>query len=185
MDSLAASERFTVYQEEGPQSAPLDGDPGGDTNWGITLARLSEWRGYKCAPSEVYALTYDEAAAIFHTGYYNALRCDAMWPGLDLMVADHGFNCGLGSSSRVLQTILTVDVDGRIGPKTLGAVGMVNDHKAFLARLRLAQETDYRSKGNFDRFGLEWIGDPAGRDDWHIKGRLGRRYEAALTLVSP
>lgn len=181
--SLAAAERFTVLQEEGYQRVPLAGDPGGDTQYGITQARLSEWRGRPVAVADVYALTYEEAGAIFHGGYWNALRCDRLWPGLDLMAADHAFNAGVGASSRVLQRALGVAQDGRIGPITLGAVDAVPDRAAFLGHLRDVQRADYLAKADFPRFGDEWIGNPDGTTGWTRAGRLGRRWAAAAQLL--
>ena len=181
--SLAASENFTIRQEEGQQSQPLVGDPGGDTNWGITLARLSEWRGDVCTAKDVYNLRFEEAAAIFHGGYWNALMCDRLWQGLDLMVADHAFNCGVEISAEILQTLLGVKVDHRIGPITIRAATFLSDRANFLYRLRVAQEADYRTKANFPLFGDEWTGNPKAKNEWRRLGRLGRRYQAALAIL--
>ena len=199
LDSRAAAQAFTLRQEEGRQTAPLAGDPGGATNWGVTIYRLSEWRGHKCTPDDVYALTFSEACAIFNSGYFDALRCPSLWPGLDLMVADHGYNCGLGASAKCLQRALGfVELgetpplpnhvaDGWIGGVTIGAARNIGyaARPDFLRALRDRQEFDYRSKADFPLFGAEWIGNPEASDDWRRNGRLGRRLIAALALLPP
>lgn len=175
---------FTLHGEEKQQTAPLAGDPGGATNWGVTLARLSEWRGYRCTPAEVYAMPYDEAEAIFRTGYWHALRCDDLPRGVDLMVADHSFNAGTGTSAKLLQRLVGVDADGIIGPLTIRATTEAALTGGLLAGLRDAQRADYQTKADFPQFGAEWIGRPDAADEWRRLGRLGRRYAAAMRLAA-
>jgi lysozyme family protein len=175
---------FTLQQEEGGTCTATPGDPGGITKWGVTLPTLAAWRGRPCAADDVRALDYAEAVAIAHAQYWNALQAFGLPRGVALMAFDHGYNAGVGCSARVLQRVLGVTVDGRIGPVTTGTARAVTDMRAFLADLTAAQESDYRGKADFPRFGAEWIGDPHGSDDWHRLGRLGRRHAAALKLAA-
>ena len=175
---------FTIKQEEGEAFTDDPRDPGGATKWGITLLRLREYRGnLGLGPDDVRILSFQEACNIAHSGYWNALRCFGLPAGMALMVFDHGFNAGPSASARVLQVTLGVQADGQIGPVTTGAARSVGDDRVFLERLRDAQAADYRSKSDFPAFGKEWVGDPAGKDDWHRQGRLGRRYQAAMALA--
>lgn len=182
--SLPTIYAFTLVQEEGRQSAPLAGDPGGATNYGITIGTLSAWLGRPAEPYEVYALTLGEAETILNAWYYRGMGGQVMPAGIDLMQTDHAFNCGVPTAKTVtasVQRALGVDTDGIAGPVTAQAAGGV---VALLGLLRDAQEADYRSKANFPTFGHEWIGDPAALTDWKRQGRLGRRYAAALKLAA-
>ncbi len=184
-----AAETFTLVQEEGRQSAAIKGDPGRATNWGITIFTLSGWLGRPATDAEVYALTLEQAGEIFHAWYWNSVRGARLWWGLDLFVADHGFNSGTGDSVRVLQRVLGFtgdDVDGRMGPQTLGAAGLIEARSrlSFLGLLRDAQGADYRADRDFPEFGKEWIGDPTSSDPWRNLGRLGRRMHAATQLLA-
>lgn len=182
--SLSTIYQFTLIQEEGRQSAPLDGDPGGATNYGITIATLSAWLGRPADPHEVYGLTLGEAEIILQAWYYRGMGGNTMPAGVDLMQTDHAFNCGVTAAKTITRTIqrgLGAEPDGIAGPITAQAAGGV---VALLLLLRSAHEADYRAKANFTTFGHEWIGDPTATTDWKRQGRLGRRYAAALKLAT-
>jgi len=169
--SLPTIYSFTLVEEEGHQTAPLAGDPGGATNWGITIGTLSQWLGRPAEPAEVYALSLGEAQTILRAWYYRGVGAQVSPAGIDLMLTDHAFNAGVADMKRIVETIqgsLACEVDGIAGPLTTAAAGGVGP---LLAILRDHQEDDYRSKSDFPAFGAEWL------------GRLGRRYEAALSLA--
>jgi lysozyme family protein len=48
---------------------------------------------------------------------------NSLFPGLDLMVFDHGVVAGESTSAMNLQEVLRVTADGWIGPQTIGATG--------------------------------------------------------------
>ena len=182
-NSLPAIYAFTLVGEEGHQTAPLAGDPGDATNYGITIDTLSNWLGRPAEPAEVYALSLSEAEAILRAWYFRGMGAQSCPAGVDLMIVDHAFNTGVPNTKRLvadIQRTLDVEPDSIAGPVTTaaagGAVGMLD-------LLRHAQEADYRSKADFPQFGAEWIGDPAADTEWKRAGRLGRRYAAALELA--
>ena len=97
-------------------------DPGGATNFGITLATLERWRGNAVTKADVADLSRDEAAEIYRALYWAACRCDEMPPGIALVVFDSAVDLGVRRSIRLLQRALRVGVDGALGPVTLGAL---------------------------------------------------------------
>lgn len=102
-------------------------DPGGATNYGITHKTLAAWRKVdRCSREEVQTLQVDEAKEIYRAHYWNALNCDNLPAGVDLVVFDFGVNAGVGRSSRMLQEVVSVEQDGQVGPITVGAVGRVD-----------------------------------------------------------
>lgn len=174
---------FTRAEEGGFSDDPRD--PGGATNFGITLAALAEWRGVKpgdLAPADVASMGESEAEAIARVLYWDRLGCAHMFPGLDLMVFDDGFNRNPEEAVRLLQYALgmpTESVDGICGPLTIKRADTwafsPNEMgwQSLLANLHYLQAGGYLVSKNFRTFGRGWI------------GRCVRRYHAAITSGKP
>jgi lysozyme family protein len=159
---------FTLAEEGGFTDDPRDA--GGATNWGITQATLSHWRGEPCTIDDVENLGNNEVRAIYHALYWLALQCDTLRNGLDLMMFDFGVNAGVGRAARMLQASLDVTVDGLLGPISMLAargadlVGLIGD-------LATRQEAFYSGLADFPVFGKDWL------------ARLGRRKTLALSMT--
>lgn len=97
-------------------------DPGGPTNFGITITDYRRYRNPSASAADVKNMRVDEAKQIYKSKYWNAMRCDALPAGVDYAVFDYGVNSGIGRAPKVLQRVLNVPVDGVIGPVTLAAV---------------------------------------------------------------
>jgi lysozyme family protein len=129
-----------IFKAEGGY-ADNPADPGGPTNFGITLATL---RAYEGAPNltadDVKNLTSAVAKEIYRTAYWNRMQCGALPAGLDLEVFDFGVNSGPAESVKTLQRLVGVTQDGSVGPITLAAVGQFNvgDLIGRFAQARLA-----------------------------------------------
>lgn len=96
-------------------------DKGGPTNMGITLARLSQERGYPCTIQDLKNLTREEANRIYKEGYWDPIRADELPAGLDYAVYDFYVNSG-SWAIKILQRVLRVKEDGIVGSLTLKAV---------------------------------------------------------------
>lgn len=84
------------------------------TNWGISAASY---------PSlDIAALTEDEAKAIYQRDYWAPMQCEAMPPGLALLVFDAAVNNGLAAATGWLQTATGTPADGAFGPATRAAL---------------------------------------------------------------
>lgn len=98
-------------------------DSGGRTSRGITAEDWATWRQtHPGLPSDVWQAPQDQIEAIYKQNYWNALYCDSLPPGVDLAVFDHGVLAGIGTSAKLLETVVGTDVDGEIGPLTIAAV---------------------------------------------------------------
>lgn len=67
----------------------------------------------------------EDCKAILHVNFWNALRCEEMPAGVDLMLFNDGSLSGVGHTARLLQRVVGFtgdDVDGVIGPATMRAV---------------------------------------------------------------
>lgn len=130
-------------------------DPGGATNMGITIGTLADWRGTDVSVDDVRNLTREEAREIYRVRYWNPLNCDALPPGVDLVVYDFGVNAGPVRSARMLQKLVGVKEDGAVGPVTLAAVA--TRVPADLVRAFSERRLDYyRSLSTWDTFGKGW-----------------------------
>jgi lysozyme family protein len=114
-----------IFKAEGGYS-DNPADPGGPTNFGITLATLKAYEGdQNLAAEDVKKLTPDVAKEIYRTAYWNRMQCGSLPNGLDLEVFDFGVNAGPGEAVKMLQKIVGVTADGSIGPITLSALGQL------------------------------------------------------------
>jgi lysozyme family protein len=112
-----------IFKAEGGYS-DTPGDPGGPTNFGITLATLKAYEGSpNLTAQDVKNLTPAKAKEIYRSNYWNRMQCGALPAGLDLEVFDFGVNAGPGEAVKALQRIVGVTADGSIGPITLAAIG--------------------------------------------------------------
>ena len=112
-----------IFKAEGGYS-DTPGDPGGPTNFGITLATLKAYEGSpNLTAQDVKNLTPATAKEIYRSNYWNRMQCGALPAGLDLEVFDLGVNAGPGEAVKALQRIVGVTADGSIGPITLAAIG--------------------------------------------------------------
>jgi lysozyme family protein len=108
-------------------------DPGGPTNFGITIFDYRKYVKPDADAGDVRAMKLDEAKAIYRAKYWNALRCDELPGGVDYAVFDYGVNSGVSRSAKVLQRALGVPDDGRIGPLTIDAAAKCDARRVVMA----------------------------------------------------
>ena len=164
---------FTLRAEGGYVDDPAD--PGGATNMGITLATFRQWSDdAELGPAQVQDMTERTARAIYRSLYWNPLRADALPAGVDLSVFDMGVNAGIWGSARLLQRAIGFtgdEVDGCIGPETLGAAATC-DPRSLVNDLAGRQAAYYRSLAEFPTFGAGWL------------NRTDARRRAALAMIA-
>src|SRR5690606_4970986 len=110
-----------VLEHEGGYSNHPN-DPGGPTNYGITIADYRRYVKADATAADVRAMRLDDAGAIYRAAYWNALRCDSLPPGLDYAVFDYGVNSGVGRAAKVLRRLLGLPDSGGITEAVLTAV---------------------------------------------------------------
>ena len=158
MTPFLRSLRF-VRRWEGGWSDHKD-DPGGATQYGITLATYTTWRRSQGLPdpsaADLRAITEEEVEAIYQQNYWDACRCDELPPPIALVVFDMAVNAGPSRSIRLLQEALGVSVDGIIGPKTLAAAHAADPQKA-AAEFTARRSLYYANLSTFRTFGLGWL----------------------------
>lgn len=89
------------------------GDPGGPTNWGITIYDARMYWKRDADADDVKAMPIDVAKRIYKTKYWDAMRCDELPAGVDYAVFDFGVNSGISRSIKYLESIIGVPQDGK------------------------------------------------------------------------
>ncbi len=122
-------------------------DPGGPTNFGITIADYRKHVKADASSADVRSMQLSEAKAIYRAKYWDAQRCDELPAGIDYAVFDYGVNSGIGRSGKVLRRLLGLPdathlVTGDVlraaaGRDPAGLVAAICDERlAFLKRLK-------------------------------------------------
>ncbi|WP_418122240.1 glycoside hydrolase family 108 protein [Variovorax sp. 160MFSha2.1] len=93
-------------------------DPGGETNWGITVS-VARAEGYS---GPMRDLPRDTAKAIYKAKYWAPVRADELPDSVRFDVFDAAVNHGVSQSSKWLQRAAGANPDGVIGAQTVAAV---------------------------------------------------------------
>jgi len=81
-------------------------DPGGPTNYGITLADARAYWKRDATAADVRAMPRAVARQIYRTKYWSALRGNDLPAGVDYAVFDYGVNSGIGRAGKVLRRLV-------------------------------------------------------------------------------
>lgn len=135
-------------------------DAGGATNLGIIQVEYDRWRKAKgLSRQSVRHITQDEARAIYRANYWQPLRCDETEWALAGAMFDCGVNMGNPTCVRLLQRIVGVIADGKLGPVTWRAI-LKFGAASLVKRLCDAREALYRRyalKGNQRKYLQGWL----------------------------
>jgi lysozyme family protein len=119
----------TLTYEGGYTNDPRD--PGGATNWGITIADANAYWKKGATPADVQAMPKSVAIDIYRAKYWAVMGCDDRPTGPDFVDFDYGVNSGTGRVTR-LRAVLD--------PKKLSPVDYVKQacaaRSSFLHSLR-------------------------------------------------
>jgi lysozyme family protein len=137
--------RRLLMHEGGYTNHPSD--PGGPTNFGITIHDYRLYINKAGTADDVRAMTVNQARMIYKNKYWNAQRCDELPAGVDYCMFDYGVNSGVGRSGKVLRRLLGLPANTHIVDATVLAavakrdpadlVHAINEERlAFLKRLK-------------------------------------------------
>jgi lysozyme family protein len=134
--------RRLLLHEGGYTNHPAD--PGGPTNFGITIYDYRKYVKPGATAADVKAMKLDEAKAIYKAKYWDAQRCGDLPAGVDDAVFDYGVNSGIGRSGKVLRRCLGLpDSTGTVDDAVIAAAIHADAPKLIAAicgeRLRFLQ----------------------------------------------
>ena len=148
-----ASLAHVLKHEGGYSNHPSD--PGGATNFGITIATYARFKGRAVTIAEMRAMPLADAKAIYKASYWNALRCDELPIGLDYAVFDYGVNSGIGRAAKVLQRLFGLTANGVMTDAVIARARVVSP-ASVIARLCDERLTFLKSLKTWPVFGTGW-----------------------------
>ena len=104
-------------------------DPGGPTNWGITIADARMYWKKNATAADVKAMPKSVAVNIYRDKYWAKMGCDDDPPGVDFATFDYGVNSGTGRA-------IPCRKKNKNDDPVEWAKGICDDRLAFLKRLK-------------------------------------------------
>ena len=139
----------TIGHEGGYVNNPKD--PGGETNWGITIA-TARANGFI---NPMKSMTRLQAKEIYRLAFWKRAKCDQFLGAISYQVFDAAINHGIGNAIRMLQRAVGVLDDGLVGPKTLTAIQKLTLDDVLV--LFIAERLEfYTNLTTFNSFGRGW-----------------------------
>jgi lysozyme family protein len=120
--------REVLKYEGGYSNHPAD--PGGPTNFGITLADYRRYIKANGTALDVKNMRLEDAKKIYKERYWDALSADNLPSGVDFCVFDYGVNSGIGRAARVYGKFKSLDPVHCIN-------AICDERMAFLRSLRI------------------------------------------------
>jgi len=130
-------------------------DPGGMTNWGVTKKTLEDWCGHEVNEQAMRNLIPADVYPLYQQRFWDVIGGDICPRGLDYALMDFAVNSGPARALRYVQTILDVEVTGKLDDATKAALadcdGAETASKLCDNRLEYLQKLP-----TFDRYGKGW-----------------------------
>lgn len=143
-----------VFQDEGGYTNDA-ADPGGPTNWGITIFDARMYWKPNANAADVRAMPKSVAEQIYRDKYAAVVSYDLLPAGVDYAVLDYGINSGVGRAAKVLQRLVGAPVDGKIGLTTVAAT-LKQDPADLVNRMCDERMSFLRSLKTWPTFGRGW-----------------------------
>jgi lysozyme family protein len=146
--------RRVLLHEGGYTNHPSD--PGGPTNFGITIYDYSKYVKPGATAADVRAMKLDEAKAIYRSKYWASQRCDGLPAGVDDTIFDYAVNSGVGRSGKVLRRVVGLpDNSSAVTDDVLAAVEK-RDAKAIIIAVNDERLRFLKSLKTWPTFGAGW-----------------------------
>lgn len=131
-------------------------DPGGPTNWGITIYDARLYWKHNAQAEDVRNMPKAVAQMIYRKKYWNALDCDDLPSGLDYTVFDYGVNSGIARSGRVLRRCIGFAVnDWHVTSEVIAAVNK-RDIKLLIGEINTERLKFLEGLSTWSHFGRGW-----------------------------
>jgi len=106
-------------------------DPGGPTNYGITIGDYRRYINPKGTPLDVRNMKLEDAKTIYKKRYWDAVNGDSLPSGVDYSVFDYGVNSGIGRARSVYTRLKS-----KYSQPSLLVRAICDERLAFLQRLK-------------------------------------------------
>lgn len=146
--------RRLLIHEGGYTNHPSD--PGGPTNFGITIHDYRKYVKPGATAADVRAMKIEEARRIYRAKYWDAQCCDELPAGVDYAVFDYGVNSGIGRSGKVLRRCLRLPDNTSVVTGAVIAAARHADPKALAAAICDERLRFLKSLRTWGVFGKGW-----------------------------
>jgi len=133
------------------------------TNYGVSAKLYEKYLGYPPTEQDMRNITKQEALNIFKQYYWDKLLADQInSQAVAETFVDMAINAGDRRAVKIMQRVLNdyfnknLQIDGIMGPKTLGAINSVDEAQLF-ELYNQARENYYRSLSSFADWGRSWL----------------------------
>jgi len=164
-----------LLKTEGGWSDEPDDKP---TMRGVTLTTFRAYIKPNATKEDLKRITSSQIRTIYKRHFWDPVMGDDLPAGIDYAVFDFAVNSGVSRAAKKLQEVLGVPVDGRIGPKTLAASGLMLPRTLIVLyqQRRLAY---LRTLKKWKKYGKGWTARLARVQDQAI-----RLSETSFTLTA-
>jgi len=131
-------------------------DPGGPTNFGITIHDYRSYVKPDATAADVREMNLAEAKSIYRRKYWDAQRCDELPAGIDYAVFDYGVNSGIGRSGKVLRRALHLPDNSCNVTDTVIGASRSADAKVLIAWICQERLRFLKSLKTWPVFGAGW-----------------------------
>lgn len=146
--------RRLLADEGGYSNHPSD--PGGPTNWGITIIDYRKYVKPSATAADVRAMKVDEARRIYRAKYWDAESCDDLPSGVEYATFDYGVNSGIGRSGKVLRRLCDLPANTSAITDEVVAAARRRDPKALSAAICDERLRFLQSLRTWSVFGSGW-----------------------------
>ena len=133
-------------------------DPGGVTNRGVTMASWAAYLGRETSRDEMRELSKEQAIEFYKSEYWDRRRVEEFEPGLRHIWFDMSVNHGSKNAGKILQQSVNtkqgsdaLDVDGLIGPNTMGRIGILELRDILVERFMFFANNAFRGSRYAER----------------------------------
>lgn len=119
-------------------------DKGGCTNMGITLPVYRGYYGAGLDCDDLKHMTEEQASTIYKRNYWDVCGGDKICNSqIANLLVDYAVNSGCRTAIKAIQRLLNVDVDGVVGPMTIGAINAYSDPRELFDGLMQERKKHY------------------------------------------
>ena len=131
-------------------------DPGGPTNFGITIIDYRKYVKSNATAADVRAMKVEEAKRIYREKYWDAMRCDDLPAGFDYCVFDYGVNSGIGRAGKVMRRVMGLPDDSSVVTDAVVQAAAKRDPKSLIAAICDERLRFLKSLKTWPVFGNGW-----------------------------
>lgn len=131
-------------------------DPGGPTNWGITLADARRYWKPGATAADVKVMPRAIAVGIYDAKYWDAQRCDELHSGVEDSLYDYGVNSGIGRSGKVLRRLLGLPDNTSVVSAEVVAAARKRDPKVLINAINDERMRFLKALRTWPTFGKGW-----------------------------